>query len=55
MIIQLLAGQTTAPPVQLNFDLIVPAAGVEVIVMGWGLTDGNNQQSQSSRLPQVSV
>ena len=55
MIIQLLAGQTTAPPVRLNFDLIVPATGVEVIVMGWGLTYGKNQQLQSSRLLQVSM
>ena len=54
MIIQLLAGQTTAPPVRLNFDLIVPATGVEVIVMGWGLTYGKNQQLQSSRLLHVS-
>jgi len=54
MIIQL-AGQTTAPPVRLNFDSSVPATGAEVIVLGWGLTDGNNQQSQSSRLLQVLI
>ena len=33
MITQLLAGQTTVPSVQLNFDSSVPATGAEVIVM----------------------
>ena len=55
MIIQLLAGQTTAPSFWLNFDSSLPATGAEVIVMGWGLADWNNQQLQSSRLLQVSI
>ena len=55
MIIKLLAGQTTVPSVQLNFDSSVPATGAEVIVLGWGLTDGNNQQSHVSSIDPLRV
>ena len=46
---------TTAPSFWLNFDSSLPATGAEVIVMGWGLTYGKNQQLQSSQLLQVSI
>jgi trypsin len=50
-----LDGQSVAPPVAVNRDPSLPAVGDEVIVMGWGLTDGEDEESVSPVLNQASL
>ena len=48
-------GQTTVTPTRLNFDQNVPIAGTAAMVMGWGLTNADDQSSTSVRLKEASV
>jgi trypsin len=51
----ILDGQSVAPPVAINRDPSVPAMGDEVLTMGWGLTDGEDNESLSPVLKQASL
>jgi secreted trypsin-like serine protease len=51
----ILDGQSVAPPVAINRDPSVPAAGDEVIAMGWGLMKRFDNESYSPVLKQASV
>jgi trypsin len=51
----ILDGESSATPVAINRDPSVPAAGDEVISMGWGLTEANNDASASPVLKEVSL
>jgi hypothetical protein len=54
-VLVILDGQSVARPVAINRDPSVPAVDDEVIIMGWGLTDGEEDDSASPVLKQASL